>query len=121
MSRLPRTAQCQNCPWKVDSDPHAIPGYDAEKHAGLISTIADPLDPFVGPGEEAFKPLINVMACHDSPVGEPEPCVGWLVHQIGPGNNIAVRIWMLGCENGHRLRTFGEQHQRFEDTIPTDS
>jgi hypothetical protein len=102
--------QCEKCPWKKSTDPFDIPhGYDPEKHAALRDTIAR--DVRIG-GE------LRVMACHESAVGAEEPCVGWLVNQLGPGNNIGLR---LACAAGlvdHNVETVGEQHERFEDTLP---
>ena len=51
------------------------------------------------------------MACHDA------HCIGWLVNQVGPGNNIALRIRMMNCENAKEIKLRGGQHQRFEDTL----
>jgi hypothetical protein len=39
--QLKRTQQCSQCPWKINRDPHSIPGgYSREKHFDLSSTIA---------------------------------------------------------------------------------
>lgn len=104
---LKRTAQCQKCPWRVDVDPYDIPnGYDPQKHADLISTIAEP-GSLVMTGQ--------AMACHET---DKAHCVGWLVNQLGPGNNIGLRIQMMTCENATKIRLRGEQHECFEDTVP---
>lgn len=102
--------QCKACPWRKDVDPHRdIPGgYCATKHRNLRETIAD------GPslGRE-----LKVMACHESKPGREFACVGWVANQLGPGNNIAVRLQvMAGRIPPPRL--VGEQHERFEDTLP---
>lgn len=111
--KLKRVRQCAKCPWKVSTDPHEIPkGYSEEKHRGLAATIADP---------GAFNPAeatLRAMACHEHPPGDEAHCVGWLAHQLGPGNNIALRLQMLSCENIRDLKLDGEQHERFEDTLP---
>ena len=114
--RLKRTAQCEKCPWRVDVNPHDIPdGYDVEKHKALASTIANP-DDAIG---EALQYLggkeQRVFACHET--GDAH-CVGWLSNQLGPGNNIALRLRVMDCENIHKLRLKGEQHEKFEDTLP---
>jgi hypothetical protein len=104
--RLNRTVQCAKCPWKVGVDPHTIPnGYSVEKHKALIGTIAEP----------GIMDSGRAMACHEM---HDTHCVGWLVHQIGPGNNIGLRIRMTNCENARDIRTVGAQHERFEDTLP---
>lgn len=106
--KLKRTAQCSHCPWWVETDPFDIPnGYDPAKHAALEGTIAKPSDGIMGPG--------SAMACHE--VDEAH-CIGWLVNQIGPGNNIGLRIKMMTCENADKIRLRGEQHETFEDTLP---
>lgn len=111
--RLRRVRQCAKCPWKQSVNPRDIPeGYCEAKHRGLARTIAPPGDPtWEGPA----------MACHESAPGREYPCVGWLVQQLGPGNNLGLRLWMLSCENADRLTTEGPQHARFEDTLPTPS
>jgi len=107
---LLRTKQCEKCPWKVDTDPYDIPnGYCEHKHADLERTIAKGLN---------IGQSINAMACHESEVGKDTPCIGWLMNQLGPGNNIALRMAMIGNKRAGQLETVGEQHDRFEDTLP---
>ncbi|MFM6988303.1 MAG: hypothetical protein ACKOXG_06485 [Arenimonas sp.] len=60
---------------------------------------------------------IAAMACHESPAGDEAPCVGWIAQQAGPGNNIALRLKLMSCENAQQIRLRGPQHQRLEDTI----
>jgi len=47
-------------------------------------------------------------------------CIGWLAHQAGPGNNIALRLRLRTCENALRIQTVGGQHETFEDTLPRE-
>lgn len=109
--KLLRTIQCKKCPWKVSTNPFDIPdGYDVEKHKSLACTIANPGD-IRGSGNK-------VMACHHSYEGREQHCVGWIYNQLGPGNNIALRIQMMRCENIKDLKVIGRQHERFEDTLP---
>lgn len=78
--------QCEKCPWRTDVDPNEIPnGYSRDLHCGLANTIAEPGD---------LRPVatVKIMACHESKVGHEIPCVGWLANQLGPGNNIPLRI-----------------------------
>lgn len=105
--------QCKQRPWKVGSDPYDIPGeYDVEKHRNLRDTIARPGDlRDLGGG-------IRMMACHETSVGKELPCVGWLAHQLGPGNNINLRLSVCFGRVDANVETVGEQHQRFEDTLP---
>lgn len=110
--KLKRLNQCAKCPWKVSTNPYEIPnGYSADLHALLDRTIAEP---------GAFRPdsTMHVMACHEHPEGDEAHCVGWLMNQLGPGNNIALRLAMRGCENLGRVLLDGPQHELFEDTLP---
>jgi hypothetical protein len=103
--RLKRTKQCAKCPWRVDVNPRDIPnGYSEEKHRALRDTIAND---FFGTGK--------VMACHETNNAH---CVGWLVNQLGPGNNIGLRIRIMSCENALAIEVCGEQHETFEQTLP---
>jgi len=108
--RLKRTVQCKKCPWRVGVNPHAIPnGYCESKHKALERTIARPGD------IRNLGGAMHVMACHET---QDAHCVGWMHHQLGVGNNIALRLQMRNCENADQLRVHGEQHERFEDTLP---
>jgi Family of unknown function (DUF6283) len=103
--------QCAKCPWRKDVDPRDIPdGYDPKKHAALKNTIAGPSVTFSG--------ALHVMACHETRVGRERPCVGWLVNQLGEGNNICLRMAVVGGRIDANVETVGEQHARFEDTLP---
>lgn len=103
--------QCKLCPWKKGAKPKKIPGEYCElKHRALTSTIAKP-------GEISFR-LPPMMACHETHPGRELPCVGWLVHQLGPGNNIALRMAVLRGVVDARVVAVGPQHERFEDTLP---
>lgn len=109
--KLKRTAQCEKCPWQKDVDPREIPnGYCEDKHRNLADTIAAP-----GDLSGVFSRSIRIMACHES---HDAHCIGWLVNQLGPGNNIGLRISMIGCENAGKIRLRGEQHETFEETLP---
>ncbi len=105
--------QCKACPWRKDVVPNRdIPGgYCATKHRKLKGTIAKP-------GEFRLGGCINVMACHESPVGKERACVGWASHQLGPGNNIALRLYACHTKKFNDMETVGPQHERFEDTLP---
>jgi hypothetical protein len=105
-----RTQQCKACPWRVSTKPALdIPGgYSEARHRALARTIATPGVLHAGP--------VIAMACHESPVGAEQACVGWLAHQLGPGHNLALR--MLACDGRFGdVRTDGPQHARFEDTL----
>lgn len=106
--KLKRTVQCSACPWRVDTLPaRDIPnGYCETKHANLRSTIAEP---------GSLESSGHAMACHETDAAH---CVGWIHHQLGVGNNLPLRIRMMSCENAGQIKTIGEQHQRFEDTLP---
>jgi Family of unknown function (DUF6283) len=105
--------QCKKCPWRKDVNPRDIPnGYCERKHAALgPATIAEP-------GALNLGARLGIMACHESPVGREVPCVGWLMHQLGPGNNIALRLAVHSGRIDADVETVGEQHETFEDTLP---
>lgn len=104
--------QCAKCPWRVDVDPHDIPnGYCETKHARLRNTLAKP-------GEFRLGGTLRMMACHETMPGKELPCVGWLAHQLGPGNNIALRLAVYRDPKLGEFELVGEQHERFEDTLP---
>jgi len=101
--------QCAKCPWKTSTDPHEIPsGYSAKKHRALKKTIANP-------GELHFG-AIRAFACHESEPGKERECAGWLSHQLGPGNNIGLRMKMM--REKFTIELDGDQHETFEDTLP---
>lgn len=105
--------QCKKCPWRVDVDPHEIPnGYCPAKHANLRATIASGIQ---------LGGTLRIMACHESKPGKELPCVGWLAHQLGPGNNILLRIRAMRDRSLTDFELVGEQHERFEDTLPEAS
>jgi hypothetical protein len=112
---LRRTKQCEKCPWKKSTNPHEIPrGYDPEKHANLKRTIAT---------DDGLKSVLNylnkeplrIMACHEEHEAH---CIGWLMHQLGSGNNLRLRIDMMKCTNLGDVKLDGPQHEEFEDTLP---
>ena len=109
--KIRRTKQCDKCPWRKDVNPNDIPnGYSKEKHEALACTIAIPSDLNSINDKE-----IHIMACHET---HNTHCVGWLVHQLGVGNNISLRLAMLDFKGV--LKTIGPQHQTFVDTLPKD-
>lgn len=112
---LKRTVQCDLCPWRKDVNPLEIPNqYDVEKHRNLKGTIAQDgvLEQVLA---HANKKPLRIMACHEDHEAH---CVGWLKNQLGAGNNIRLRIAMIGCENLGEIALHGEQHKNFEDTLP---
>lgn len=111
-AKKPSRKQCSKCPWKVTTDPYDIPnGYSSKLHRGLKKTIAKP-------EARGMYGGLEIMACHETNKGEELPCVGWLVHQMGPGNNIGLRFAVIQKRIDGNVETVGPQHQRFEDTLP---
>lgn len=115
--KLKRTRQCEHCPWRKATNPYDIPnGYTVERHRALKKTIAD-----VDNAAAEFTALVasgasvQAMACHEM---DEAHCIGWLNNQLGPGNNIMLRIQMASCTNARSIRLRGEQHATFEDTLP---
>jgi len=88
--------QCAHCPWKVSTNPFDIPnGYCPTKHAALQETIAR---------VPSLTSPVRMMACHETKPGKELPCVGWLANQLGPGNNIGLR---LAVRSGRVSADFG--------------
>ena len=104
--------QCKTCPWRVGADVHAIPHYQESLHRKLTSTIARPGDvSTLGGGQ-------HLMACHYSTEGDDKVCVGWLANQLGPGNNLGLRLHVMRTPALQTFEVDGPQHARFEDTLP---
>ena len=103
--------QCKSCPWKRSTvASRDIPGgYDRAKHEALRNTIANGVGvPTIG--------CVRMMACHDTPVGRERPCTGWVANQLGPGNNLPLR--MLARDGRFSaLELDGEQWEHFEETL----
>lgn len=60
----------------------------------------------------------HVMACHYSQFQKkPIYCAGWLHNQLGPGNNIGVRLAVMTGEMPVPV-VDGPQHETFEGTLP---
>ena len=106
--------QCKKCPWKKGTNPHEIPdGYRVELHQRIACTIATEASSI----ETVHDPL-RVMGCHEHPSEARVPCVGWIVHQLGPGNNIALRLRVALGKFDANVQAVGPQHERFGDTLP---
>ena len=111
MANVKIRKQCKACPWKRSTVPACdIPGgYDEAKHAALVSTIAVP---------GSFNPNVplRVMACHETPAGRDQPCVGWVMNQLNEGNNLTLRFLARdGRFAGYR--TVGKQCSTLEETL----
>lgn len=109
-----RNKQCEKCPWKKSTNPHEIPdGYSVELHKKLKETIATP--------GALNQTSTSAMSCHEHPPGDEVPCVGWLLHQLGPGNNLPLRLMAMNGKFEHvDWPDPDTQHQRFEDTLPDE-
>ena len=53
-----------------------------------------------------------------SPERRQSPCDEFMANQLGPGNNIALRIAALTGRIDTDFKTVGKQHEFFEDTLP---
>jgi hypothetical protein len=114
MKKLRRYKQCAKCPWKKSTNPFEIPnGYSEEKHKNLKKTIANNNDIY----QIAIESTMRVMACHESKSGSEAHCVGWLMNQLGEGNNILLRLQMRQYDLKN-VKLDGPQHEKFEDTLP---
>lgn len=110
-----KLVQCKTCPWKVETVPEAdIPNYDGELAKGLTRTLATGMESLfsVLAGEQQRS-----MSCHYSKPGAEIHCAGWLHNQLGPGNNLGLRMRVMHGEVP-MPEVSGEQHERYEDTLP---
>lgn len=107
--------QCPKCPWKKGVDARQIPnGYSLQLHEDLRQTIAEPARSC-----SSDDPL-HIMGCHASNPKKLLPCVGWIVNQLGPGNNILLRLRVMLGRFDANVEPVGPQHERFEDTFPEE-
>lgn len=113
--KFPPRKQCAKCPWKKSTNPHEIPdGYSPCQHRALRRTIAEP-GAFHG-----LRGQMRMMACHEYPAGAEMVCVGWMGNQLGPGNNLGLRMAARSNLVEWNVETVGEQHEHFEDTLPEE-
>ena len=103
--------QCKTCPWRAGATTDAIPRYDRAKHEALRDTIAEP------GSMRGLGGARQMMACHHSADGAEHPCVGWVHHQIGAGNNIGLRLAVLVDPRLQGLQVDGPQRASFEETF----
>ena len=116
---MPPRKQCAKCPWRTTTNPWDIPGgYSTDLHRALTGTIAKAPAGIEDLAAATMQTDLRIMACHETTKRNELPCVGWLVHQLGPGNNIALRIAVMTGRVDGNVKTVGPQHQRFEDTMP---
>ena len=71
---------CKSCPWRVDQDVSAIPGYCQEKAERLLDTVGK---------EDGFR---KMMACHQSTEEEPTICKGYLAQAGWSNLNVRLRV-----------------------------
>ncbi len=107
---IPLTTQCDNCPWRIETNLDTIPNYEESSHYELQDSIA------IGEIFEIAQHL-RLMNCHK--YADETPCVGWLFNQLGVGNNISLRLAVRGTDlGGKKLKVIGEQYETFEETLP---
>lgn len=100
--------QCRLCPWKKSTRGQIPNGFARDVH-DLIRSMSTPM--------AALHQTELMMQCHETSDAEPLPCVGWMVHQLGPGNDLVLRMKMIAGHYDGDLRTVGPQHERFEDIL----
>lgn len=71
---------CETCPWRKSNPPggKGIPSFDIEMMRRLRNTVGD---------GDAFR---KIMACHYSPCGKEEACVGYVA--VEGYTNLNVRL-----------------------------
>ncbi len=112
MKRIEHPKQCANCPWKKSTkweDIDCVEGFDMD----FYESVRDEYIP-----KHMFDKSHRNMGCHKHE-GDDQPCIGWLLHEAGRGNNIGIRLMLSGVENADELETFGPQHTDIRDFFKT--
>lgn len=105
--------QCRTCPWRADVDPTNIPeGHGRVDGRMLALSVADGLESLANPN------VINA-ECHAYP-GTGLVCVGWLVHQLGPGQNFSVRMKVIKGRIDANVETVGPQRNLVDEMLRGD-
>ena len=107
-SSAPRL-QCKLCPWKVSTRGRIPNGFAFEGEDLEDLFIADP---------GSYTGTDMKQQCHETTDDAPLPCVGWLNHQLGIGNNLRLRMEVLCGSIDANVETVGRQHTRISDTLP---
>lgn len=105
--------QCGNCPWKKSTkleDIDCKEGFDMDYYESVR-------DDYVACHD--FDRSHKNMGCHKFP-NDSQPCIGWLLHEAGPGNNIGIRLMLSCVDNANELETFGPQHKSIKDFFKTE-
>lgn len=94
---------CKTCPWRVDADITAIPGFEPQKAVGLLRTAS------LGEGD-AFRPI---MGCHHSKENNDYACKGYLAREGWSNLNVRILLARGKIENPstvlHACETHGVQ------------
>lgn len=94
--------QCKTCPWRVENDPMDIPNGPKEAAVDLLSGWST--------GLQLAPSRMGGMGCHQSKMDETDlPCVGWLAWELGPGNNIGLRVRVMRDPRLCNWELVGEQ------------
>lgn len=101
--------QCAKCPWKKSTGNDIPNGFAKNAHDLMRRMTATP---------GSLKRTELVMQCHETSDSDPLPCVGWLVHQLGPGNNLRLRLASIAGQIDGNVETVGPQHTHPEDVVP---
>ena len=109
MNGWKRKKQCKACPWRKDAKLEDIPDYNRSQHHGLEACSKT---------DCALTRTLRVMACHETTGQGEQACVGWVLNQLGPGNNITLRMRVAtGRLDVSEFETFGPQYETFEETL----
>lgn len=103
--------QCKRCPWKVSTGKNIPNGFAEDARERLQRMTAVP---------GSLERTERMMQCHETPNEEPLPCVGWLVHQLGSGNNLRLRMAVISGQIDPNVETVGPQHSHPENVVPKE-
>lgn len=110
MATKPPRRQCRRCPWKTSTGRN-IPNGFAHDARELVQRMVARSASLIDSHEIAQQ-------CHETLDDDPLPCVGWLVNQLGPGNNLPLRLRVMLGQVDANVVTVGPQHRRIEDIVP---
>jgi hypothetical protein len=107
------TVPCGSCPWRRSNPAggERIPGFGLELMRGLSCTVGDSDD---------FR---TVMACHGSPEGGEEPCVGYVAREgyrnlnvrlMAATGRLDLRAIVDDCAPLDLWASFGEMLEAYE-------
>lgn len=103
---------CRTCPWRLDQDASAIPGFSLQKAEGLANTC---------PGANGWSVELGrpMFACHQSTDGAEVVCAGWLAVEgrAHVGVRVNVALGEIDAAALNPGEDWPEMHRSFAEVI----